>query len=117
MAGKMGSFTSSIGTMRVTEQIDAEVMGVNSVNYLVFQKICTFTVSFVMELACFFRNLGGWMAGCMAGLPLANLLMELKELYPFHIAYAFIKTFIFPIISNHTFFSWILHERWCTRSR
>ena len=39
MAGKMGSFiTSSIGTMRVTEQIDAlEVMGVN---YLVwFPKI------------------------------------------------------------------------------
>ena len=37
MAGKMGSFiTSSIGTMRVTEQIDAlEVMGVNSLNYLV----------------------------------------------------------------------------------
>ena len=31
MAGKVGSFiTSSIGTMRVTEQIDAlEVMGVN----------------------------------------------------------------------------------------
>jgi phospholipid/cholesterol/gamma-HCH transport system permease protein len=41
MAGKMGSFiTSSIGTMRVTEQIDAlEVMGVNSLNYLVFPKI------------------------------------------------------------------------------
>jgi phospholipid/cholesterol/gamma-HCH transport system permease protein len=37
----MGSFiTSSIGTMRVTEQIDAlEVMGVNSLNYLVFPKI------------------------------------------------------------------------------
>ena len=41
MAGKMGSFiTSSIGTMRVTEQIDAlEVMGVNSLNYLIFPKI------------------------------------------------------------------------------
>ena len=41
MAGKMGSFiTSSIGTMRVTEQIDAlEVMGVNALNYLVFPKI------------------------------------------------------------------------------
>ena len=41
MAGKMGSFiTSSIGTMRVTEQIDAlEVMGVNSLNYLVFPKL------------------------------------------------------------------------------
>src|SRR5699024_5932838 len=41
MAGKAGSFiTSSIGTMRVTEQIDAlEVMGINSVNYLVFPKV------------------------------------------------------------------------------
>ncbi len=41
MAGKVGSFiTSSIGSMRVTEQIDAlEVMGVNSLNYLVFPKI------------------------------------------------------------------------------
>ena len=39
MAGKVGSFiTSSIGSMRVTEQIDAlEVMGINSLNYLVFQ--------------------------------------------------------------------------------
>ena len=38
MAGKVGSFiTSSIGSMRVTEQIDAlEVMGINSLNYLVF---------------------------------------------------------------------------------
>jgi phospholipid/cholesterol/gamma-HCH transport system permease protein len=38
MAGKVGSFiTSSIGTMRVTEQIDAlDVMGVNSLNYLIF---------------------------------------------------------------------------------
>ncbi|HAH53779.1 MAG TPA: ABC transporter permease, partial [Flavobacterium sp.] len=41
MAGKMGSFiTSSIGSMRVTEQIDAlEVMGINSLNYLVFPKL------------------------------------------------------------------------------
>jgi phospholipid/cholesterol/gamma-HCH transport system permease protein len=55
MAGKMGSFiTSSIGTMRVTEQIDAlEVMGVNSVNYLVFQNNCTF-VSFCNGISMFF---------------------------------------------------------------
>src|SRR5690625_1988878 len=41
MAGKAGSFiTSSIGSMRVTEQIDAlEVMGVNSLKYLGFPKI------------------------------------------------------------------------------
>jgi phospholipid/cholesterol/gamma-HCH transport system permease protein len=67
MAGKMGSFTSSIGTMRVTEQIDAlEVMGVNSVNYLVFQKIALLLYPFVVELACFFRNprwMDGWVYG------------------------------------------------------
>ena len=41
MAGKVGSFiTSSLGTMRVTEQIDAlKVMGINTYNYLIFPKI------------------------------------------------------------------------------
>ena len=41
MAGKVGSFiTSSIGTMRVTEQIDAlEVMGINSRGFLIGPKI------------------------------------------------------------------------------
>ncbi|MFA5300685.1 MAG: ABC transporter permease, partial [Lutibacter sp.] len=41
LAGKVGSYiSSSIGTMRVTEQIDAlEVMGINSLNYLVLPKI------------------------------------------------------------------------------
>jgi len=46
MAGKVGSFiTSSLGTMRVTEQIDAlEVMGVNTYNYLIFPKIAALTL-------------------------------------------------------------------------
>ena len=41
LAGRVGSaFAAEIGTMRVTEQIDAlEVMGINSLNYLVFPKI------------------------------------------------------------------------------
>ena len=41
MAGKVGSFiTSSIGTMRVTEQIDSlDVMVINAHNYLIFPKI------------------------------------------------------------------------------
>lgn len=41
LAGKVGSnIASEIGTMRVTEQIDAlEIMGVNSANYLVLPKI------------------------------------------------------------------------------
>lgn len=41
LAGKVGSnITSEIGTMRVTQQIDAmEIMGVNSANFLIFPKI------------------------------------------------------------------------------
>ena len=52
LAGKVGSFiTSSIGTMRVTEQIDAlEVMGINSLNYLVFPKSYCRCLSFTRLL-------------------------------------------------------------------
>ncbi|WP_162491125.1 MlaE family ABC transporter permease, partial [Candidatus Symbiothrix dinenymphae] len=41
LAGKVGSnIASELGTMRVTEQIDAlEIMGVNSANYLILPKI------------------------------------------------------------------------------
>lgn len=41
LAGKVGSYiASSIGTMRVTEQIDAlDIMGVNSPNFLILPKI------------------------------------------------------------------------------
>ena len=56
MAGKMGSFiTSSIGSMRVTEQIEAlEVMGVNALNYLVFPKmIAALLYPFVIGIAMF----------------------------------------------------------------
>ena len=56
MAGKVGSFiTSSIGTMRVTEQIDAlEVMGVNTYNYLIFPKIVALSLyPLLLEFLCF----------------------------------------------------------------
>ena len=62
MAGKVGSFiTSSIGSMRVTEQIDAlEVMGINSLNYLVFPKlIAMFFYPFIIAIAMFLGIFGG----------------------------------------------------------
>ena len=54
LAGKVGSnIASEIGTMRVTEQIDAlEIMGVNSANFLVLPKIAAF-VSFICVLVIF----------------------------------------------------------------
>ncbi|MGO8077622.1 ABC transporter permease, partial [Rhizobium leguminosarum] len=41
LAGKVGSsIASEIGTMRVTQQIDAlEIMGINSASYLILPKI------------------------------------------------------------------------------
>ncbi|HEX9980856.1 MAG TPA: ABC transporter permease [Flavobacterium sp.] len=103
MAGKMGSFiTSSIGTMRVTEQIDAlEVMGVNSLNYLVFPKLIALLLyPFVIGISMFLGIFGGWMAGVYGGFTASNQFVNglQIEFVPFHIAYAFIKTFVFAIL-------------------
>jgi phospholipid/cholesterol/gamma-HCH transport system permease protein len=103
MAGKVGSFiTSSIGTMRVTEQIDAlEVMGVNSLNYLVFPKMVALSLyPFVIGLSMFLGILGGWIAGVYGGfLSSDDFLYGLQDDFiPFHIRYAFIKTFVFAFI-------------------
>jgi phospholipid/cholesterol/gamma-HCH transport system permease protein len=107
MAGKMGSFiTSSIGTMRVTEQIDAlEVMGVNSLNYLVFPKIMALLLyPFVIGIAMFLGVLGGWMAGVYGGFTSSNEFTAgiQTDFIPFHIAYAFIKTVVFAMILAST---------------
>lgn len=59
LAGKVGSnIASEIGTMRVTEQIDAlEIMGVNSANYLILPKVTAF-VAFMPVLVVFSMFLG-----------------------------------------------------------
>ena len=103
MAGKMGSFiTSSIGTMRVTEQIDAlEVMGVNSLNYLVFPKLTALLLyPFLIGIAMFLGVLGGYIASVYGGFGSSAEFIDglQKEFIPFHITYAFIKTLIFALI-------------------
>ncbi len=103
MAGKMGSFiTSSIGSMRVTEQIDAlEVMGVNSLNYLVFPKLIALLLyPFVIGISMFLGILGGWIAGVYGGFTSSDEFIQglQTEFIPFHIAYAFIKTILFALL-------------------
>ena len=103
MAGKMGSFiTSSIGTMRVTEQIDAlEVMGVNSLNYLVFPKIIALLLyPFLIGISMFLGILGGWMASVYGGFTSSTEFINGAQMdfNPFHITYAFIKTLIFAML-------------------
>jgi phospholipid/cholesterol/gamma-HCH transport system permease protein len=103
MAGKMGSFiTSSIGSMRVTEQIDAlEVMGVNSLNYLVFPKlIAVLLYPFVIGISMFLGVFGGYIASVYGGFATSNDFINGIQInfVPFHVAYAFIKAFIFAIL-------------------
>jgi phospholipid/cholesterol/gamma-HCH transport system permease protein len=78
----------------VTEQIDAlEVMGVNSLNYLVFPKIIALLLyPFLIGIAMF-GVLGGWMAGVYGGFTSSEEFINGAQLdfIPFHIVYAFKK--------------------------
>jgi phospholipid/cholesterol/gamma-HCH transport system permease protein len=103
MAGKVGSFiTSSIGTMRVTEQIDAlEVMGVNSLNYLIFPKIIALMLyPFIIAISMFLGVVGGWAAAVMGGFATTTDYIQGIQIdfIPYHIFYAFIKTCVFAFI-------------------
>ena len=97
MAGKVGSYiTSSIGTMKVTEQIDAlEVMGINTYNYLIFPKIVALLLyPLVICISMFLGILGGYIACVYGGFSTSGEFIEGIQLdfIPFHITYAFIKT-------------------------
>ena len=65
LAGKVGSnIASEIGSMRITEQIDAmDMMGVNSAGFLVLPKITSATLlsPFLMLLSLILGLVGGWL--------------------------------------------------------
>ena len=96
MAGKVGSYiTSSIGTMRVTEQIDAlEVMGINSLNYLVFPKIIAMLLyPFVITISMFLGIIGGLLAMTLTGVPSEAYIQGIQmDFDSYHITYSYIKT-------------------------
>lgn len=103
MAGKVGSYiTSSIGTMRVTEQIDAlEVMGINSVNYLIFPKIIAMLMyPFVIAISMFMGIMGAYLAGTAGGFVASDQFLSglQSDFIPYQLLYAFIKTFFFGLI-------------------
>jgi len=71
LAGKVGSnISSEIGSMRITEQIDAmEMMGINSANFLILPKIAAATVfnPLLMLLSFILGLLGGAIIIMMTG--------------------------------------------------
>jgi phospholipid/cholesterol/gamma-HCH transport system permease protein len=106
LAGKIGSnIASEIGTMRVTEQIDAlEIMGVNSIGYLMFPKILATTLflPFVVLISMALCLFGGWLAGVQSGLYTTETYVTgIKAFWyedSFYLYYALGKTMIFGFI-------------------
>ena len=105
LAGKVGSnIASEIGTMRITEQIDAlEIMGVNSASYLVLPKIIATVFSFPL-LALFsmiIGTVGGYIIA-MTGVVLPSEYIEGLHYYfiPFEITYSLIKMAVFAFLTT-----------------
>ena len=101
LTGKMGSnISSEIGSMRITEQIDAmEIMGVNSANYLILPKIAAATVfsPFVMLLSFFIGLIGA--AGLIYFtqiITLSQFVAGLRHMFKMHyIFYSMTKMAVF----------------------
>ena len=104
LAGKVGSnITSEIGTMRVTEQIDAlESMGVNSASYLILPKIiATLLFNPILTLVGIIVGIfGGWLAGTLTGVITSeNFIYGIQyDFIPYYVVYSLIKTVFFAFI-------------------
>lgn len=104
LAGKVGSnIASEIGTMRVTEQIDAmEIMGVNSANFLILPKMIGLMV-FIPVLVIFsmFTGILGGVAASYGvdGMTPSSFEYGLQFYFnEFYIWYSIIKSVIYAFI-------------------
>lgn len=104
LAGKVGSnIASEIGTMRVSEQIDAlEIMGVNSSSYLILPKIAAsvFINPFLTVFSMFLGIVGGFVFGILTGnvTPYEYIYGIQWEFKPYNVVYALTKTVVFAFI-------------------
>jgi phospholipid/cholesterol/gamma-HCH transport system permease protein len=103
-AGKVGSsMAGHLGTMRITEQVDAlEVMGINSISYLVLPKIIASLLMYPMLviIAGVCALAGGYFAGTLADIITPNdyvygIRFEFNE---FFVTFALIKSFVFAFL-------------------
>ncbi len=114
LAGKVGSnVASEIGTMKITEQIDAlDIMGVNSLTYLVLPKILG-AVMFFPVLIIFSMGLsliGGWIAVVFSGLASTETyVLGIRSFFEIsNVVYALVKTVVFAffIVSIASFYGY-----------
>lgn len=104
LAGKVGSrISSEIGTMRITEQIDAlEIMGVNSANHLIFPKIVASMLinPILIIFSMWLGIIGGWLSMVASNLVTTNdYIYGIRlDFDGFTIFYSLIKTVVFAYI-------------------
>jgi len=104
LAGKVGSnIASEIGTMRITEQIDAlEIMGVNSANYLILPKIAALItmMPFLVIISITVGLIGGWGVGAFTDvITVADYMVGIQYAFnPYYVWYGLIKSVVFAFI-------------------
>ena len=104
LAGKVGSnIASELGTMRVTEQIDAlEIMGVNSASYLIFPKIMAAVIfnPLLTIISIIVGLFGGWVAVISTGVVTSEeYIYGIQYAFvPIYVTYAMVKTVVFAFI-------------------
>ena len=103
LAGKVGSnIASEIGTMRITEQIDAlKIMGVNAPNYLIFPKIIAFCliVPVLVIFSMFTGIVGGYIITYTGVISPNDYILGIQYAFiPYYIVYSIIKSVIFAFI-------------------
>jgi len=104
LSGRVGSsIASEIGTMKVSEQIDAlEVMGINSAGFLALPKIVAalFMIPALIVLAMVLSIWGGMKVGELAGILPAEVFMEgARDTFRgFTVTFALIKAAVYSFI-------------------
>jgi phospholipid/cholesterol/gamma-HCH transport system permease protein len=103
-AGKVGSsMAGGLGTMRITEQIDAlEVMGINSVSYLVLPKIIASILMYplLVIIAGVCALAGGYLVGTITEIITPNdYVYGIRYAFnPFTVTFALIKSVVFAFL-------------------
>lgn len=103
LAGKVGSnMSSEIGTMRITEQIDAlEVMGINSANYLILPKIAAFMtmIPFLVIISMAIGIIGGYIITFTGVMVPADYISGIQYAFiPYYVFYSIVKSVVFAFI-------------------
>jgi phospholipid/cholesterol/gamma-HCH transport system permease protein len=104
LAGKVGSsIAGNLGTMRITEQIDAlEVMGINSASYLVLPKITAAIIMFplLIAMAGFLGIWGGYMSASLTGaVPGEDYIYGIRSGFqPSNVTLALVKSIVFAFL-------------------